>query len=438
MLLTLAAALLAPRPHPVASVTIEKGAEAWTATYQLPSDEKAWAFQRSALSHPERTSWRVGEWQVLADDVRLVRRGDADVIVADKGTVPRTLTLMFKPRTQQLFADYEPALAFSDGSLALFTGHFDLRPEQTESHAYPNARVTLKAAGRTILVGGHVSKDAAWPEGSPSYALIGETAPFENEVMTAFIDPGLPDWAKSELTDFTPQVMDYYAREMGDLGEAAAKPTILVSWKGPTAGTAGLSGGALPGMIAMAIEGERIVKPDEDMGHRMRWFIAHEAAHFWLGQKLEYVGAEDAWIMEGGADLAAIAATAKLRPGFDVEGELAREWRDCEEGLAKGTLASARQRGDFRMPYACGAVLMQGGAAVLGSDIFGLARAMLAAETDGSVSLEDWLALLKTQGASARVLTLARSLVTQETKNPRDLLANWAEATGVQRPQTDR
>lgn len=435
MFLTLAAAsLLTPRPHPVAAVTIDRGDELWTATYQLPTDEKAWVFQRSALSHPDRKSWRVGEWRVLTKGVTLIRRGDSDTLVADDGTVPRTLTLAFKPRTQQLFADYEPALAFSDGSLALFTGHFDVRPERYEPTSYPNSKVTLRAEGQTILVNGVLSKNAAWPEGSPSYALFGETAPFENDKMTAFIDPGLPKWAHAELTAFTPQLMDYYASRMGALDDDQAKPTYLVSWKGPTAGSAGLSGGALRSMIAMAIEGEGIVKPDTQMGHRMRWFIAHETAHFWLGQKLEYQEAGDAWIMEGGADLAAIAATAKLRPGFNVKAEIAREWKDCETSLAKGTLLTARERGDFRMPYACGAVLMQGAATYLKTDIFGLAREMMASAKDGGFSTDNWLMLLDEASASDAMMEPAVRILTEKVDDPAATLAAWAKATGIERP----
>ena len=86
------------------------------------------------------------------------------------------------------------------------------------------------------------------------------------------------------------------------------------------------------------------------------WFIAHEAAHFWLGQTVSYEYARDSWITEGGADLLAVRAVAETDPDYDpraaaqpAPSRIASAWRAAAS-------ESARERGEHRAYYACGAV----------------------------------------------------------------------------------
>ena len=63
--------------------------------------------------------------------------------------------------------------------------------------------------------------------------------------------------------------------------------------------------------------------------HEGLWFIAHEAAHFWLGQTVGYEYARDAWITEGGAELLAFRAVAEVDPEYDPRIPLNRAIEDC-------------------------------------------------------------------------------------------------------------
>ena len=427
MFLALAAASLAL--HPAPDVTVTRQGDSWIATYDFPAPQKAWAFNRSALDRATNASWRVGNWEVLDRGVTLERHDGADVLVATGRSVPRKVRLRFTPHARELNADYEPALAFSDGSLALFTGHFDVKPAGATDGLIN--RLTLRAPGQTILVNGKTHRGSVTLVEPGTYALIGEIDPIETPYLTGFVDPGLPAWAREELIEFMPAALEYYSQELGARGDDD-KPTIMVSWKGPTPQMAGLSGSALKGLIAMGIEGEGVSQPDALMAHRMRWFIAHEAAHFWLGQVVQYDEEGDAWIMEGGADLAAIRAVSDLVPGFDAHGEEAREWRECEAALHKGTLDTARQRGDFQMPYSCGAVLMMGAEAVNGGDYFGFVRDLFAAEQDdGFASTADWLAAFERAGASRKAIALARSIASEKLSDPARTLAEFAREAKI-------
>ena len=62
----------------------------------------------------------------------------------------------------------------------------------------------------------------------------------------------------------------------------------MVSWAGPTKGMVSIGGSVLPGLVTMALEGEGLAKPNDKAAQYARWFVAHEAAHFWLGQAIAY------------------------------------------------------------------------------------------------------------------------------------------------------
>ena len=86
------------------------------------------------------------------------------------------------------------------------------------------------------------------------------------------------------------------------------------------------------------------------------WFVAHEAAHFWLGQTVSYQYARDAWITEGGADLLAIRAVAEADPAYDPRVELNRAIEDCISLTRRHGVEDARERNEHRAYYACGAL----------------------------------------------------------------------------------
>src|SRR5688500_13006573 len=71
---------------------------------------------------------RPGRWTVETPGARIERRGRHDVLFAESGNVPRIVRVRFTPVSSELVAEYDPALIFSDGSVALWSGHFHLYP----------------------------------------------------------------------------------------------------------------------------------------------------------------------------------------------------------------------------------------------------------------------------------------------------------------------
>ena len=191
-----------------------------------------------------------------------------------------------------------------------------------------------------------------------------------------------------------------------------------------------MGGSVLPGTVVMTFEGEGVLLPNKAVQNSLRWFVAHESAHFWLGQVIVYDGPQDSWITEGGADLLAIRAVAAADPSFDVAKRL-REARDeCLPFLAKGGVASANQRGDHRAYYACGAIIALAAEQASGGDFASFVRALIEKHGgDGIVTRAEWLSLLdeRAPGMSAEVV----KLLDQSQADAAAALDAFASRTGI-------
>jgi hypothetical protein len=398
---------LAFEDPPAAEVAVTRDGDRWTVDYVLPADAPVWAFRRSALDRVGRTPWRPTQWSVETPGVVLERHGDLDVLRAtDGGPVPRRLRIAMTPRAVDLEADYDPALIFTDGSVALFSGHFDVFPLASVAEAEalpldldeveidsPEARMTWRDRAGPVLLQGQRRIDPTSQDGG-LYVLFGDARLVDSPRLATVIDPQLPAWISAEIGDFAPRVADHYGRRLGP-GQTA-KPTVMISWNGPTAELRSMGGSVLPGLIVMAFEGEGVVEPSPQVRDSARWFIGHESAHFWLGQTVRYEAARDAWITEGGADLMAIRALAALDPAYDARAELQREVDGCI-ALADEPVSDANARGEHRAYYACGAVFALAAEAAqtraTGGDGFDFLKAVIDANrADGVVTRDEWLA----------------------------------------------
>lgn len=443
LLLVLGAAPASGEPADV-RVTVTSEAGRWTAEYDFGRAAPAWLFTRSALAAEDRTPWRPEAWTVETPGVRLERRGAHDVLVGEAGSVPRRVRIAFTPFARRLEADYDPALVFSDGTAALFTGHFEVAPlpSAAAAEALPAdlngvdlEAVALAGAFRgevPVRLGAQAGAEVRW-DGSPAYVLYGAGELVEAEAFRSLVDPGLPAWVGAELGAFTPRLLALYAERLGP--PAGARPTVLVSWVGPTPSLRSMGGSVLPGTVVMRFEGEGLMAPDAETLGSARWFLAHEGAHFWLRETVRYARARDAWITEGGADLLAARATALLDPDFDAHAFLQQAVDDCVR-LAGRPVAEAGARGEHRASYACGATLALaaearwGGPAAGGA--FGFHRDLIAARREaGEVGADDWLGLLEARSGDAELVAAARRLVEAGDADPAGLIAGLLTRAGV-------
>ena len=427
------------------AVAVTRDGDAWTAEYELDRDAPVWAFFRSSLIAESRRPWRLEQWRVLTPGVVLERIGDRDVLrAADGGPVPRRVRIAFTPRAENLEADYG-VLVFTDGSVALPSAQFDVFPVASAAavmdlppdlNGHPleagPAMVTWRDRGGPILFRGRRVAEASEVE-ADTYVLFGQADIVEGERLITVADPELPAWIGDAIEDFAPRVADYYARRLGP-GQTE-RPTVMMSWAGPTPGLSSMGGSVMPGLIVMNFEGVGVTRRSDGMLGLARWFIGHESAHFWLGQTVRYERAREAWITEGGADLMAIRALKSIEPGWDDRAELQKEVDDCVQ-LADEPVSGAGERGEHRAFYACGAVFALAAEAVqrraTGGDWFDVLRPLIDANrADGVLTRDEWLDALDKASGDPALRRGIETLLDRGADDPAASIAALFEAAGV-------
>lgn len=424
--------------EPPVRVEVVYDAGGWSATFHFPSDAQGWAFPRSNRARRQDSGWRELSWKVETDGVSLQRIDETDVLLADDGTVPRKVTVRFVPFADDLLADYDPALRFTDGTLALFTGHFAvmpwLRETQEMAEEGPETEMVFRDAAGPLLYKGQRHR-AATTRDDATYVVFGDPQPISTDHLTAIIDPQTPAWLRRELLDFLPQTFAIYADRLGDQA-GSGKPMVLSSWAGATPGVVSQGGSVLAGLLTVRLEGDGLVEENVQALQGVRWFIAHEGAHFWLGQTVEYESAADSWITEGGANLLAYRLIERIDPDYDAGADLANIWQSCLAMSVSKPLAEADQRRDYDAYYACGTVIgmIAEGAAQTngGRDFFDFVAALVASNRkdaggDGIVSVDDWLGQLVAESGDEELAAQLKHFVYRGTDDPqRDLCAMLA------------
>lgn len=426
---------VAPRDN---RVEVTRRADGLHLAYHLDRDALVWAFTDSALKTDGRQPWRPEQWQILTPGVVLDRVGHYDVLRTQDGSpVPRRVDILSRPKSVDLEAEYR-TLVFSNGAVALPNHQVNLFPlgSVAEAEVLPKDLNGVSLATKPIEA---VWRDEAGPvlyrgEAFPrlitrmekSYVLMGDIEVTRDQDLTTMIDPALPEWLASSLTEAATATGRWYSQQLGPALKGAERPVVMAAWNGPTARMTSMSGSVLPGMIVMIFEGQGITTQDEEVRERALWFVAHEAAHFWLGQAVSYEFAREAWITEGGADLLAVRALKGQNPAYDDRAELQKEVDDCAH-LARQPIATAGERGEHRAYYACGAVFGLAAEAAqrraTGGDFVDFVRELLRRNPDGTVSAEEWLDQFQQTGGSAAQIQAMRRLLLEGSNQPQRELA---------------
>ena len=359
---------LAPLAPVGASVDVVRHGDSWTADFHLGHPAPLWVFVRSSVTRDGELPWRSHDWAVETPGVRLERRGRYDVLVGDNGApVPAEVRLHFRPFAHDLLADSAPALAFSTGAVALFSRQFDLfalpdaaaaaqlPPDlSTATLPYTRTRATFRDEAGPILYAGRRLPSVSLDDEDGTYVLFGPAEPALASGMATLIDPALPGWIKDALTNATPTIIGRLAAALGP--PPGTRPVLMVSWAGPTPHRIAMTGSVLPNLLQMTFEGEGVLRENAGLRDHALWFIAHESAHFWLGEAVVYQYSRDAWITEGGADLLAFRIVSEVDPAYDGRAELQKAIDDCIRFSTGHGVASAEERGEQRAYYACGTV----------------------------------------------------------------------------------
>jgi hypothetical protein len=419
-------------PHEV-HVEVTRRGNQWTVEYTFDRSAEAWVFPRTSATRGGDDAWRERMWQVSTPGVRIQRRGAFDVLAANRGPVPVRVRLSFTPLAERLADDYTPALQFTDGGVALFSGQFDLFPLRTAREAAKlpsdlnNVLVPLTNLSMSFTDGRRTEKHSG---DSPTYVFLGATRAVATPDVVTLLDPQLPAWIRGALVKAVPELLALYSEQLGK--PRTGRPTVIVSWKGPTPGMVSRSGGALFGQIVMEYEGVGMVEETPERRAEDLWFVAHEAAHFWLGQTIGYEYAREAWITEGGADLLAIRVLAALELPFDWRGQINQSITDCAALTRRKGVEGARDRDEHRAYYACGVVLGLVAEGVMRKPFHAFVRQLVDANrADGVVSRADWLAALNMHTRDRSLERDIVRLLERGAPDPADLIASLLRRADV-------
>jgi len=435
---------LGPSAPVAATVDVTRRGDAWTADIHLGRQAPIWVFVRSSVTRDGELPWRAHDWIVETPGVRLERRGRYDVLVGENGAaVPAEVRLRFRPFAHDLLADSAPALRFSNGATALFSRQFDLLalhdaaaaerlpPDlSTAAIPYTRTRATFRDEGGQVLHAGRRVRSVSLDDEDGTYVLFGPTAPAISSGMATIIDPGLPDWIREALTDATPAILGRLTAALGP--PPGAEPTLMVSWAGPTPHRVAMTGSVLPNLLQMTFEGEGVLRENAGLRDHALWFIAHESAHFWLGEAVTYQYARDQWITEGGADLLAFRIVAEVDPAYDGRAELQKAIDDCIRFSTGHGIASAEDRNEQRAYYACGTVFGLVAEATSRRPFGAFVRRLVdESRSDRVLTRGEWLAGLDRVSHDPSLSADIARLLDQGAPDPAALIASLFHRAGI-------
>ncbi len=404
----------------------------WRATYELADPVRELRF--------ERTPFRTGVFEVLTAGFAIEREGDTEVL-RTAGAPASRIAVRFPEYTRELEKEYDFFQKFTDGSVAIYTGHLAVRHgHDAADPACPDCTLRrfrfVPPVGRHVVAGGAVVKGTAdWSDsdGEGAYIYIGSITPIETGEVVAIVDPGLPSWLWDETKAALPRLFGTYATRFGS--SLSERPLVLFNYADSGGSGYSSGGGVLPGQIQLRVDGAAWKERSENAFLHLFRFLAHEAAHLWNGRLVRYDGTEDAWMHEGSADALTDRVVRALGYGGE-QGFLDRQseaLNECRRKLAAFPLRDAAKRNEFQLYYSCGnALALFTENAVASRDLFDfwktlIARVRAAGRTQYDTT--DYFAAMAAAGASPDDVERLRQFVAQEATA--DGLAEMLRAKGV-------
>jgi hypothetical protein len=387
----------------------------WRVTYRFDDPAPALRFGRAAAFHRERV-WRIVTPGYVWD--RDSTGQDVVQLLRAIGPAARTIVVEFPEYAEVLPKEYELFLRFSDGSVALYTGHLYAAPD-TGRDLLRSVRI-VSPPGASVLVAGHradTSVSFLDEAGDGAYAYIGSLPALETSEGFAVVDPGLPPWLRTLFETRVPGIFTLYRDEFNV--PLPRKPIILVGYREGVRSGRTSSGGTLPGQVTLAFEGAAWRTESADARRQAFHLLAHEFAHLWNGHLVANAGGPASWMHEGSADALAAEALLVLGVVDSIQSSADRDavLNACLSALVSGSVHSAEARGAFRQFYDCGAVLSDWTVAALrqsdpSADVFTFWRALLTRTLDsGRYTEEDWFTVLAVAGVPSTTIDAMRTFL---------------------------
>ena len=429
LLLSLSASVFAPnvgaaRQQPAdlrIDVVRHATGDTWSATYELTEPATMLRFANNT------NLFRTGAWEVATDGVELVVHDGFEVIRASDGALFERVKISVPHQPQHLDRDYEFHVPFTDGSVLLYTGHFEV---QTDAGPLTTNLSLSGRDGEHIYIHGAAYDEVTVRyerDGFGTYAYFGNAEPIETDDVVALIDPGLPQWIREENERYLPQLFALYTERLGF--KLDSRPMVFFSYIEGVDGMSNFSGGALNGMIQMTVMGrDWAERKGSESFERLIAFLAHESVHLWNRPSGRgAIAPGSAWMHEGGADALSFSALAELGV-TDRAGVLMRHERALKQAATRLVGASVRESGTPELSmnfYQAGSALALATELAVQQanpelDLFDFWRELLtAARTNGSTYQEaDYYALADRMAPGSGIGERLRAFVETRHEEP--------------------
>lgn len=294
--------------------------ELFEVTYNFSKPLRKWKFIR------DRNAFRSKMWKVQSPGVTLYTNPQGvEFLISDSSV--REIKLTAVPYKRNLNAEYEFTTHFSDGSLAIYPGHFAVVPFSGKEKRVtvgdhipdPGVDYQLKVIGKTrALWGGKELKEGEVFTGkfsdheSGTYLYVGKLPMTElGSKVQALLDPALPLWTQKVIKQKYKKALSFLANRLGFFPEY--QPFLMVNLdpqieayspqfkKDEVHSGGGMLSMGKSRMIHQVLWGRKWNKPDSYAVSKFNHVLFHETIHFWPTIKKKdfkrYI-----WITEGGAD----------------------------------------------------------------------------------------------------------------------------------------
>lgn len=437
--LILLLALLSCEAPSLDTAVITRVGEDWRVTYELAEPASSLCFARPGGFYRERV------WTIDTPGWRFEREGEEQRLVGE-GPATR-IELSFPVFTEHLPKEYELFREFTDGSVALYTGHLYVAPDVAtcaDAEAFVERVALVPDADENIVVQGRVHKGpTTWedPGNGGTYVYFGRIEPLEREAITAIVDPGAPGWLVETMHARLPELFSHYAERFGE--ELPWKPFVLFDFIDSNRPGLSSGGGTLTGLVQLSSEGEGWHEQEAITTELMLNLLAHESVHLWNGQLHRGEPSSDAWMHEGSADA---FANLMLRRMGAVDDERLAERRSlalngCARELRLGALDQAASRGRYDAYYDCGEMIALASVAALGDPgdderLFDIWRRLF--EAGERYTREDYFESVGALGGSADFVAELKRFIGAEHDDPATALIDLFDTVGVALEISDR
>ncbi len=332
------------------NVERSKNQDRWTVTYRTNQPVSNLVFDR------QDNLFRAANWISKSANIVIKKEEKSESITSLNGDHFDTASFEFASYYERTPKDYEFFQPFSDGSLVMYTGHYNACPSNMECDEPIEFTFQGRTTDNIVILGKVNAAKSQWIDQTwrGTYVYFGKIIPLEKKYLTAIIDPAIPSWLKNKFHEVLPKIFDLYTKETGF--PLTFKPFVFLSYTPKGLGSQ-RTGGTLPGLIQMSLSGKGWEKENKNAYVELARFFAHEGAHLWNGQ-LFHSSSGDMWMHEGGADAFAYFALYKLglvdQQGFsDLQ---SGAYTNCVSKLKNRPLKEVLEDPEFRAHYSCGAM----------------------------------------------------------------------------------